>query len=270
LLSAAILTCLITGAAHAGGVADGEAGLKALQSGAYGEAIRLFTRAINAGDLSADDREFAYLNRGKAYLAKADQKDAAADLRQALSLKPDDTEARSALNSALAASGVNEISQAASPAQSTQSAPPDRWGLLSTMAGRYFWYQEPNQDAYRAFLHAEWVTPGQLLKVTIRSKNGVAAISEYKLYGATIISLTVSGNTDFYGTVFSNAKVTDVFTYSSGTPIFTMYRLLPDGTLAAHDLKYVAGKWQGAPDSQVTLVEVSQDILRQQGFLKKR
>ena len=57
--------------AHANGAQDGEAGLAALKRGADDEAIRLFTRAIASGDLAPDDQEFAYLNRGKAYLARA-------------------------------------------------------------------------------------------------------------------------------------------------------------------------------------------------------
>jgi tetratricopeptide (TPR) repeat protein len=65
------LSLLVLGAPSpvlANSTADGNAGLSALNRGSYREAIRLFTRAIKAGDLAAADQEFAYLNRGKAYL----------------------------------------------------------------------------------------------------------------------------------------------------------------------------------------------------------
>jgi len=110
-----ILTAAIATNAVAGGIEDGTAGLYALDRGSIDEAIRLFTKAIGDGDLSSDDLEFAYFNRGKAYLAKADHKAAIADLRQAVHLKPDDTEAQRILQAALAPqeSNTNGVVRAA-------------------------------------------------------------------------------------------------------------------------------------------------------------
>ena len=87
--------------ARAGGVEDGEAGLAALDSGDYDAAIRLFTRAILIGKLSANDSEFAYLKRGAAFEAKGDRDHAVADFRKAVQIKPDDADAQTALQAAL-------------------------------------------------------------------------------------------------------------------------------------------------------------------------
>lgn len=91
----------IASVAYAGGIEDGTAGVEALKRGSYDEAIRLFTKAIKGGDLTNDDLEFAYFNRGQAYLDKGDKKHAIADLKQAVRLKPDDTDAQNSLQQAL-------------------------------------------------------------------------------------------------------------------------------------------------------------------------
>src|SRR6185312_10198341 len=54
--------------ANATGVADGAAGMAALERGDYKVAISLFTRALKAGDLRPQDQELAYLKRGEAEL----------------------------------------------------------------------------------------------------------------------------------------------------------------------------------------------------------
>src|SRR5262249_54544944 len=74
--------------ALANGAADGNAGLSALNSGRYGEAVRLFSRALSDNRLSSDDREFAYYNRADAYAKLGDEQRAVADLDQAMRLKP--------------------------------------------------------------------------------------------------------------------------------------------------------------------------------------
>jgi tetratricopeptide (TPR) repeat protein len=98
------------------------AGLEALHRGSYDDAIRLLTKAINDGNLPSDDLEFAYLNRGKAYLAKGDYANAVTDLKKATELKPADADARHALERALAGGA---------PAQNTfqYSSPTYRFAL---------------------------------------------------------------------------------------------------------------------------------------------
>jgi tetratricopeptide (TPR) repeat protein len=94
---------LIATSAHASAAQDGNAGLDALNSGDYDRAISLFTRALNSRELGGDDREFAYANRGRAYLKKGDLSSAIVDLDQARRAKPDDVDAQDDLVVALSA-----------------------------------------------------------------------------------------------------------------------------------------------------------------------
>ena len=262
-----MLTCVTASGANASGVTDGEAGLKALQSGGYDEAIRLFTRAIDAGDLSADDREFAYLNRGKAYLAKGDRKDAVVDLRQAANLKPDDNEARDALQSA-SGSGAPRI--AGQFTTSTSTAFADRWGLLATMAGHYYWYELQGKDPHTAVFHAQWATPGKILSTTVRSKSAQAALGETELDSKNnlLISIVSSGGHAFYGVVDATPRVVTSYMYTNA-PVLVSYQLLSDGSISYLERSYENGEWLPS-GSAATLVEVSEAELSAQGFLKKR
>ena len=82
---------------HANALDDGNDGLKALQNGDNDTAINLFTRAIKSRQLRGDDLEFAYANRGQAYLNKFDYSNAIPDLDRARMMKPDDADAQKAL-----------------------------------------------------------------------------------------------------------------------------------------------------------------------------
>jgi len=84
-----------------GGTKAAEAGMQALNGGDFARAIILFTRAIDSGRLSPDDKELALLSRGKAYLGKSDYRDAITDLSRALHMKADDQEAQTAFGQAL-------------------------------------------------------------------------------------------------------------------------------------------------------------------------
>jgi tetratricopeptide (TPR) repeat protein len=92
---------IFASAAHASALDDGNAGLEALNGGDYDKAISLFSRAINSGELNGDDREFAYANRGRAYLKKGDLSPAIIDLDRARREKPDDADAQNDLVAAL-------------------------------------------------------------------------------------------------------------------------------------------------------------------------
>ena len=95
----------VAGAAFAGAEDDGNAGLEALKSGDYKRAETLFTRALNSGKLAGDDKEFAYSQRGEAYLKDGNAAAAAADFKRALKLKPDDADAQAGLEEAQADGG---------------------------------------------------------------------------------------------------------------------------------------------------------------------
>src|ERR1700686_3671150 len=102
---AAICLLLLATGAQAAGRADLEAAKAATEKGTGDEAIQLFTQALAAGDLSADDQLIARKGRGREYSAKSliadafnrldDGKrlrdNAIADFSAVLSAKPDDT-----------------------------------------------------------------------------------------------------------------------------------------------------------------------------------
>lgn len=84
--------------AFAGTLDDASAGLDALHRASFEKAVTLFSGAIASGDLSKDDLEFAYYNRGIAYLWQKDYKAAAADFKKAVSMRPDDDDAQNYLD----------------------------------------------------------------------------------------------------------------------------------------------------------------------------
>lgn len=104
LIVAAVCMVLFATSLQAAGVADLKAATAAAEKGTGDEAIQLFTQALAAGDLSADDQLTARKGRGREYSAKSLVADAferheeghrlrdnaIADLSAALSLKPDD------------------------------------------------------------------------------------------------------------------------------------------------------------------------------------
>ena len=120
LVVAVALSLMGAGTAWADASADGNAGMDALNKGSYDQAIRLFSHALNSGELSAPDEEFAYFNRAQAYYDKKDFGHAIADLKAALRLKPDDADAESGLATAISAD--IDISDIGPPAQTAQTA----------------------------------------------------------------------------------------------------------------------------------------------------
>ena len=91
--------------AMAGPTEDGNAGLDALNQGDYSKAVQLFTRAISSGKLPSADKEFAYSQRGEAYLKMGNSRAAALDFKRALAIKPDDQDAQAGLQEASASGG---------------------------------------------------------------------------------------------------------------------------------------------------------------------
>jgi tetratricopeptide (TPR) repeat protein len=103
-LFAAIFMVLFASNLQAAGVADLKAAQAAAEKGAGDEAIQLFTQALAAGELSADDQLIAHKGRGREYSARSliadafnrldDGKrlrdNAIADFSAVLSAKPDD------------------------------------------------------------------------------------------------------------------------------------------------------------------------------------
>jgi tetratricopeptide (TPR) repeat protein len=90
-----LMVCWIS-PAWAGGLDDLKAAhgiyLKASsgKSGNYDEAIALFTKAIESGELSRDDLKGAYYYRGRAWYGKGDLDKAIADFTKAIAINPED------------------------------------------------------------------------------------------------------------------------------------------------------------------------------------
>lgn len=72
-----------------GGYADWYAGKDAQQFSERDEAFRLYTKAIESGDLSPRDQAVALTNRGRLHLAKDDFDNAIADYSETIRLAPD-------------------------------------------------------------------------------------------------------------------------------------------------------------------------------------
>lgn len=107
-----VLLLLATAAGRASGVDDANAGLNALNRGDYATAVRLFSKALGEGGLSAADRELAFVKRGRAYLGEHRDDLARADLERALKLDPNDPEAANLLQRAEAGPGGQRPAQA--------------------------------------------------------------------------------------------------------------------------------------------------------------
>ena len=82
-----LMVCL-TSSAWAGGLDDFDAGLAAAKGGDYDKAIRLYTKAIESGELSRENLSIAYYNRGIAWGKKGDYGKAIADFSKAIELDP--------------------------------------------------------------------------------------------------------------------------------------------------------------------------------------
>lgn len=74
--------------ATAAGLDDAKAGEAAAHRGDYDEAIRLYTRALQSGKLSVEDRAINFSHRGIAWKQKLDLNRAIADYNEAIRLNP--------------------------------------------------------------------------------------------------------------------------------------------------------------------------------------
>ena len=91
---AVLLLMLVPMPASAGALDDARAALTAQSEGRLDAAIRLYTRAIESGDLSDDNLTYAYNNRGLAFDDQGFRDRAIADFDAALANDPDGGEWR--------------------------------------------------------------------------------------------------------------------------------------------------------------------------------
>jgi tetratricopeptide (TPR) repeat protein len=254
--------------AWANAVDDGNAGVDALNSGDYGKAVKLFTHAIASGQLAGDDKEFAYFNRGKAYLGEHEYKLAAADLKTALKLKPDDADAQAALAEAQAGS-----SPAAAPAAVADMPEPPTgsgWGFLADQAGRYFWYEVAGQPAHAAVMRVEWDTPQKVLNYWVRTKSRAIAAGQYRLDPASgkLLEAEATQNGAYYGTATATpAGLTEYF-FTDGKPTRIVQTRAPDGSYVNQSQDYADGTWQNS--AVVTLIEMPQAEAESKGYFKAK
>jgi len=127
----------VAGMAAAGPVEDGNAGLEALKDGDYRKAVTLFTHALGSKQLSNDDREFAYSQRGTAYLKDGNATAAVADFKRALKLKPDDADAQSGLEEAQADVGESGGGGGRSEASGGSATKAAQAGMEALNSGDY-------------------------------------------------------------------------------------------------------------------------------------
>jgi tetratricopeptide (TPR) repeat protein len=245
---------------QADGVSDGNAGVEALKSGDYDKAIRMFTRALLLGKLSRDDSEFAYLNRGNAYAGKGDVDHAIADYQKAIAIKPDDEDAQSALQAALdKKNGV---------AEGPAGAGGDPWGLMSTMAGKLYWYDAVGRPPHEAYLKVSWVADQHDLSVSVRSKTGQPFIGEYKVDAVTgkILFSALLNDAPEYGTVDATpAKFTET-TFLNGAPVRFITKGQAGGGLLQTKQVFLGGAWKDTTTVQLT--EATADELGDAGLMK--
>jgi tetratricopeptide (TPR) repeat protein len=254
-LAAAALPAL----ACANAVDDGNAGVDALNNGAYDKAVKLFTHALRSGELKGDDEEFAYLSRGKAYLGEHDDKLAIADFKAALKLKPGDSEAQSALD---------EAESGAAPAPEPPSG--TGWGFLADLAGRYFWYEVSGQDPHATVIRIAWTTPQQVLNYWVRTKARGIASGEYKLDPATgkIIEAEAVPGVVFYGTAIASPTAVTEYFFINGKPSRNVLTRQADGSYVVQAQDYANGTWQNG--ESVSFVEISEAEAEKKGFFKQK
>jgi tetratricopeptide (TPR) repeat protein len=107
ILSLSLIVCL-TYPAWAGGLDDAKAGIEAFDGRNYDEAIRLFTKAIESGELSREDLWAVYVLRGLAWDNKKDYDKAIADYTKAIEINPKNAEAYYSRGNAWYDKGNNE------------------------------------------------------------------------------------------------------------------------------------------------------------------
>jgi len=247
--------------ALANAIDDGNAGLDALNAGDYAKAVTLFTHALKSGELQGDDKEFAYLNRGRAYLGEGQNKLALADLHEALKLKPDDPDAQTALQQAEGA--IHGGSANAAPAQSAG------WGMLADMAGHYYWIDQAGMSGHIQAVRYEWIVPNQSLSYIIRSKSSELSSGVYKLdaSGRTIMEAQAVQNGTVYGTAFVEGNQETEQFFVNNQPVRAVSVLQPGGIVSMTFDRYENGSWVTAISQ--TYSPATEDEIEQAGFFKK-
>lgn len=179
-----VVLCVIASNARAeNGVQLGTHGLAAFERQDYPAAVRFFTSALQSKGLKALDRELAYLKRGEAELDLGQIAAGSRDLRKALQLKPDDTEAQQFLKLAESAQPqtaavLSPRAAAAERMQRVQTA----WGAMARLPG-HIWLEIDDKPIM--YFQFQWDEPWKVLTFTGMDRNGNPFAGQYQLDEAT-------------------------------------------------------------------------------------
>lgn len=273
LATCALLTTLALGdQARADAADDADAGLAALNAGDYKHAVKLFTSAIGSGRLNADDIEAAYLGRAKAYLGAGDKADAVADLKRAVRINPKDQDASDTLQAVLSDKPMPARAATEGQIINQTAGAGDRWGVLRSLAGRFYWYELPGLDPHTAYSKYAWAVQDQTLSVTMHTKTGLTEALEYQvdpLTGAIMVAANL-GNTIFYGTASAVDSGSSWMTYTffKNYPTRDTFTVQPDGSITEHDEQFRDGAWKD--EGVINMIPVSPEELQADGLMKKK
>ncbi len=162
-----LVSLMVAGTAIADGIDDLVEGLRAQQQGDHGQAVALLTRAIESGDLAADEQVSARVKRGNSYYALGRIDRAVADYSAAIAARPDHVEAR--FNRGIIRFARGDISGAVADYGAAIAAEPDRVDLRNNRAvallrlGRY-------ADAIKDYDHALELAPEYLSALRGRAR----------------------------------------------------------------------------------------------------
>jgi tetratricopeptide (TPR) repeat protein len=249
--------------AQATGVEAGTAGAAALNRQDYNEAIRQFTLALKAGDLAPDDQELAYLNRGKAHLAKGEYQLASADLRQAIKLRPDDAEAKDALQVALAGPPKPEPKVQPAHGRHPSQHAKNPWGVLAILPGDYWMEMDAKPEYY---LHYQWETPGKSLAFSGLDHSGNPIAGRYQLDPATpgITGLTAYRKSATATTVEISGNDFAETGDQDGTTIRHVYQQTSALAFQVTTQTYMGGAWKTTKTAN--FVQVTPAIVQALGW----
>jgi hypothetical protein len=183
---------------------DKRAANEAFVSGDYQRAVLLYTALLASPRLAPADRETIYLNRGYSNLRLNRPGEAAADLRQAMTLNPTGPEAATGLHAL-----QNRSSNAAPPSSSpVPSAISVGWGPLARLAGRPWIVSTTKPVSYMRY---EWGRVGVSMIFGGKDSVGNRLEGQYFLDPATNairVSSTYRGKTNVAAVDMSSSEFT--------------------------------------------------------------
>lgn len=239
---------------------DGAAANEAFIRGDYARAVELYTSILSNGSLKKEDREGSLVNRGYAYIKIGRAQEAVADLRQALTLDPNDCQASSALFQI-----QNGKMGAASPQMAANGTAPAGvgWGPLARLPGRYWIVSTVKPIMYVRY---EWAKVGISIIYAGHDALGNCIEGQYFLDPVTN---AIRSNSTYRKrqTVASVEVAPDSYTETGkggSGPEKQITALQSDGTFTIATQKPKGKDWQTI--SVATFMPASEEIIRSLGW----